>query len=345
MSTRTALPVPDHYDPAAVSGVWRVPYEERARQALAWAQDHEITPAARDRVRVALLLVDMQNTFCTPGFELFVAGPSGSGAVDDSRRLVPFLYRHLHRITHVVATMDSHQAAQIFHAQFLVDENGRHPDAMTFVTAEDVERGRWRFNDALAPGLGLDADLVGRHLRHYTAALARGGKYALTVWPYHAMLGGIGHALVSSVEEAVFFHSVARSAPLELQLKGRHPLTEHYSVLGPEVAADPDGRPIGQRNDALVERLLGFDAVVVAGQAKSHCVAWTMDDLLRADLWRDRRSAGRFYLLQDCTSPVVVPGAADFTKQADAAFERFAAAGAHLVHASEPPESWPDWPG
>ena len=32
------------------------------------------------------------------------------------------------------------------------------------------------------------------------------GKYELTVWPFHALLGGIGHALVSAVEEAIFFH-------------------------------------------------------------------------------------------------------------------------------------------
>ena len=36
-------------------------------------------PAADDRLRVALVVVDMQNTFCSPGFELFVAGRSGTG--------------------------------------------------------------------------------------------------------------------------------------------------------------------------------------------------------------------------------------------------------------------------
>ena len=63
------------------------------------------------------------------------------------------------------------------------------------------------------------------------------------------------------------------------------------------------GKP---RNPALVEKLLGFDAVVIAGQAKSHCVAWTIDDLLLRD---DARASGltrRTYLLEDCTSPVVV---------------------------------------
>jgi len=46
--------------------------------------------------------------------------------------------------------------------------------------------------------------------------------------------------------------------------------------------------------------------------------------------------APRLYLLEDCTSPVVVPGSVDFTEQADAAFARFAAAGAHVVRSTDP---------
>ena len=38
-------------------------------------------PASRDAVRVCLVTVDCQNTFCIPGFELFVGGRSGRGAV------------------------------------------------------------------------------------------------------------------------------------------------------------------------------------------------------------------------------------------------------------------------
>ncbi|MHC5830176.1 MAG: isochorismatase, partial [Nostoc sp.] len=42
------------------------------------------------------------------------------------------------------------------------------------------------------------------------------------------------------------------------------------------------------------------------------------------------------YLLEDCTSPVVVPGVVDYTEQADAAFTRFAEAGMHIVKSIEP---------
>ena len=144
------------------------------------------------------------------------------------------------------------------------------------------------------------------------------------------MLGGIGYALVSAIEEAVFFHSVVRYAPVDFQ-PGNNALTEHYSMLGPEVEADLEGEPLGRRNQPLIERLLQNDAVVIAGEAKSHCVAWTIEDLLSDPNVQERGLAEKVYLLEDCTSSVVVPGSVDYTDEADAHFARFAESGAHVV--------------
>jgi nicotinamidase-related amidase len=336
-----ALPVPPHFDPARVREVWRVPYSARADAARAWAEDNGLTPASDDGFRICLVLVDVQNTFCIPGSELYVAGRSGNGAVDDNRRLCEFVYRNLDAITQIVPTMDTHRVMQIFHPIWIVDAEGNHPAPYTHISSEDVESGHWRANPAVAASAQVEEEYLQAQLLHYTRSLEAGGKYSLTIWPYHAMLGGIGHALVSSVEEAVFFHSVARYAQPDFQVKGENPLTEHYSILAPEVREGPDGEQIASINDALIERLLGFDAVIVAGQAKSHCVAWTIDDLLDGDDERERALAPRTYLLEDCTSPVVVPGA-DYTDEANAAFRRFAEAGMHVVSSTEPMESWPE---
>jgi nicotinamidase-related amidase len=334
------LPVPPHFEPARVDEVWRVPYEERAREAPAWAEQQGLVPATEDSFRVALLAVDMQNTFCIPDFELFVAGRSGTAAVDDTRRLCEFIYRSLGAITQIFPSLDTHHAMQVFHAIWLVDEQGNHPDPFTLVSVEDVESGRWRMNAAVATALGIDVDYAQRHLLHYARTLAEGGKYDLTIWPYHAMLGGIGYALVSALEEAVFFHGIARQSNPEFQVKGDNPLTEHYSMLGPEVTEGPDGDRLGSKNRELIEKLLGFDAVVIAGQAKSHCLAWTIDDLLEEEEL-GVRLAERTYLLEDCTSPIVVPEVVDYTDEANAAFERYAAAGMHVVRSTDPIEKWP----
>jgi nicotinamidase-related amidase len=286
-------------------------------------------------------VVDVQNTFCTPGFELFVGGRSGMGALDDCRRLCEFVYRNLGALTQIVATLDTHQALQIFHPALIVDAGGKPAAPFTLVSAEDVEAGRWRISPAAAQGLGLDPDYADEHLRYYTRTLEEGGKYSLTVWPFHAMRGGIGYALVSAVEEALFFHSIARAAPLDVQPKGDNPLTEHYSMLGPEVEFDLEGEPLGTRNAPLVQRLLQYDAVVIAGEAKSHCVAWTIEDLLGDPNVQERGLDEKVYLLEDCTSSVVVPGAVDYTDAADAAFARFADSGTHLVRSDVPMRDWP----
>jgi nicotinamidase-related amidase len=335
------LPLPPHWDPGRLGEVWRVDYAARFEDAERWREQHGIQPAAEDRLRVALVVVDMQNTFCSPGFELFVAGRSGTGALDDSRRVCEFVYRNLGALTQIVATLDTHQALQIFHRVFLVDEQGRHPEPFTLVTGADVESGRWRVDPATASGFGLDPDYAEQHLRYYTATLEAGGKYNLTIWPFHAMLGGIGYALVSALEEALFFHSIARHAPLDFQPKGDNPLTEHYSMLGPEVEFDLEGEPLGTRNQPLVERLLQYDAVVIAGEAKSHCVAWTIEDLLTDPNVHERGLQEKVYLLEDCTSSVVVPGSVDYTDEADAHFARFAESGAHVVRSDQPLEEWP----
>jgi len=314
----------------------KVPYEKRAGEAEEWAKQHNIQPAASDRFEICLVAVDVQNTFCIPGFELFVGGRSGTGAVDDNRRLCEFIYRNLDVITRIAPTMDTHQATQIFHSVFWINDQGEHPAPFALISEEDVVEGRWKFNPALDHTLGIAEDYAHRHLLNYAKALRAGGKYDLTVWPYHAMLGSIGHALVPAVEEAIFFHSMARYSQPNFQVKGDNPFTEHYSVLGPEVLEGPDGEPIAQKNVEFIEKLLQFDAVIIAGQAKSHCVAWTIDDLLEGISVRDERLAEKVYLLEDCTSPVVVPGVMDYTDEANAAFQRFADAGMHIVRSTDP---------
>ncbi|MEG4633822.1 isochorismatase [Microcoleus sp. AR_TQ3_B6] len=337
MTAQTQLPIPEHFDTKKVSQVWRVPYQERAAEAKKWAEQYSIQPAASDKNQICLLIIDAQNTFCLPEFELFVGGRSGSGAVEDNLRLCEFIYRNLNAITTIAPTMDTHTAMQIFHPVFWINEAGEHPlPAATLITLEDVQQGIWKVNPAVAHSIANgNYSALQKHALHYVQKLSDEGKYPLTIWPYHSMLGGIGHALVSAVEEAIFFHSIARNSQALFEIKGGNPLTENYSVLRPEVLEGPDGNSIAQKNASFIDKLLGFDAIIIAGQAKSHCVAWTIDDLLTEILARDRKLAKKVYLLEDCTSPVVVPGVVDFTEQANAAFQRFAAAGMNVVKSTQ----------
>lgn len=338
------LPIPSFFERKKVGEVWRVNYQQKAVEAKDFAKLHAIQPAAKDKTKICLMVIDVQNTFCIPDFELFVGGKSGKGAVEDNIRLCEFIYRNLGVITEIAPTMDTHTAMQIFHPIFWINDAGEHPiPAATMITLDDVQKGLWKVNPAISYCIAK-GNYIGlqQHAIHYVKKLTDEGKYPLTIWPYHAMLGGIGHALVSSVEEALFFHNMARHSQTNFEVKGGNPLTENYSVLRPEVLEDAQGRPIAQKNTRFLQKLLNFDAVIIAGQAKSHCVAWTIDDLLTEIMSQDINLAKKVYLLEDCTSPVVVPGVVDFTPQADAAFKRFADAGMHLVKSTEPMDSWTD---
>lgn len=336
------LPMPDHYDPARVMEVRRVPYREIARAARDWTLTYSLKAASTDSITVALLAIDCQLTFCHPDFELYVGGRTGTGAIDDTRRLIEFIYSNLHVISAIHPTMDTHTATQIFFDTFYVNAQGNHPVPMVAeMSPKTLQSGAWMVNPAIASRLSTEYADLQHHILHYVRELTHAGKYNLTIWPYHAMLGGIGHALVPALEEACFFHTLARSSQTSFEMKGGNPLTENYSALRPEVLTTVNNRPLAQKNSVLIDKLLQYDRLIVAGQAKSHCVSWTVDDLLSEIDARDHTLASKVYLLEDCTTPVVAPGVLDFTDQADAAYHKFRNAGMHIVRSTDPMTSWP----
>jgi nicotinamidase-related amidase len=322
------LPIPAHFQADRVGEIWRVPYQQRSIDADRWAQQHHLQPVSNSASGIHLLLIDVQNTFCLPDFELFVGGRSGRGAIDDNIRLCEFIYRNLGKIDQITVTMDTHHLWQIFHPIFWIDAVGAHPAPATTIALTDVTSGKWRVNPALS---SEDPDRLQAYGLHYARQLSDGGKYPLTIWPYHAMLGGIGHALVPAVEEAIFFHGIARNSQASFSIKGDNPLTENYSALAPEVFTNQIGEAIASKNDVLIQQLLHSDKLIIAGQAQSHCVAWTVNDLLMEINSIDPQLARKVYLLADCTSPVVIPGVVDYTQQAERAYQRFADAGMNIV--------------
>lgn len=344
IQSTSQIPIPEHFNPEQVGQVWRVPYQERLHEARSWAKQYNIASASEDSVKTCLLLVDVQNTFCIPDFELFVGGRSGNGAVEDNIRLCQFIYRNLPHVSKIVCTLDTHTAMQIFHEIFWINDAGENPIPLqTLITQEDIEAGKWRVNPAVVDSLMEDSnqyDWLKEYGDHYVKTLTADGKYPLTIWPYHAMLGGIGHAVVSAVDEAIFFHAIARNSQTHYETKGQNPLTENYSVLQPEVVNDAEGKPIDQKNTDFLQMLLSYDRVIIAGQAKSHCVAWTVNDLLDEIQQKDATLTEKIYLMDDLTSPVVVTGIVDYTDSADAAFAQFSEAGMHIVQSTEPMENW-----
>ncbi|MBS1117969.1 MAG: Nicotinamidase [Deltaproteobacteria bacterium] len=347
-SQATPLPLPPVFDgKRAADYAYRPAAATLATAAADWRRQHAIRPSAADETRVHLLLIDVQKDFCFPEGTLYVAGRSGTGAVDDSRRIAELIYRNLGVLTDITTTMDTHLAYQIFFPSFWLDQDDNQLSAHRTISSAEIAAGEVRPNPAIAKWLcnGNYAWLC-KQVLHYTKELERSGKYQLYLWPPHCLLGSDGHALAGLIHEARLFHSFARTSQSSVEVKGGNPLTENYSVLRPEVLSRFDGAALGQRNTQFVQTLLAADAVVIAGQAASHCVKSTIDDLLGEIAAQDSSLANKVYLVTDCMSAVTVPDGkggflADFTAQAEAALAKFADAGMHLVRSTDPITSWP----
>ncbi len=346
--TRKRLPLLPSYNPKNASKWSYVPDQQvLLDNAAEWRRAHNIKPAAADPFRMHLLLIDVQKDFCFPEGTLFVAGRSGTGAIDDSKRIAEFVYRNLDVVSDITATMDTHFAYQIFFPSFWLDRDDKQLQAHRVITSDEVGRGDVRPNPAVAKWLcNGNYTWLTKQVKYYCEQLEKAGKYQLYLWPPHCLLGSAGHALTGVIHEARMFHSFTRGTQSWVEVKGGNPLTENYSVLSPEVLTRHDGAPLAQRNSQFLKTLLGADAVVIAGQAASHCVKSSIDDLLEQILASDPALAKKVYIMTDCMSSVTVPDGnggfhADFTAEADKAIQRFADAGMHLVESTTPVDSWP----
>lgn len=341
------LPLPAFYDPKNAAR-WGYHPDEAALHAAAtaWRKAHGIKPSASDAQNVHLLLIDVQKDFCFPQGSLYVAGRSGTGAVDDSRRIAEFIYKNLATITNITVTLDTHLAHQIFFPAFWVDREDQPLAAHREITTSQIDAGEVRPNPAVARWLcGGDYAWLVKQVRHYCEELEKAGKYKLYLWPPHCILGSDGHALAGVVHEARMFHAFARGVQSWVEVKGDNPLTENYSVFQPEVLTRHDGQPLAQRNTQLLKTLLHADAVIIAGQAASHCVRSSIEDILTEIALTDRALAAKIHIMTDCMSSVTVPDGkggflADFTAETDRALARFAAAGMKLVKSTDPIGRW-----
>jgi len=79
--------------------------------------------------------------------------------------------------------------------------------------------------------------------------------------------------------------------------KGQNLLTEMYSVFKAEVPVTEST----SYNKRLLEGLLGTDRLFIAGQALSHCVNFTVRDIVSN--W-PKEELHKIYILTDCCSSV-----------------------------------------
>jgi nicotinamidase-related amidase len=233
----------------------------------------------------AFLIIDAQVDFCHPEGSLFVPG-----ADTDVERIARLIHQHAHQIDHIVVTLDTHQLLDIAHPQFWKNAEGKHPDPFTVITSDDVITGQWipRFSPEKA--------------RQYVQDLEADEQFQHVIWPEHCLIGSSGAALHDTLLAALKNWAHQRGQDYIAVQKGLYPLTEHFGVFQAQVP-DPEV-PETQFNAALVADLDRFDTIYIMGEAKSHCVATSLKQLLEFA----PAITEKLVLVTDCMSDVTGMG-------------------------------------
>ncbi len=305
-----------------------------------------IKKSSSDSSKARMLVIDHQYDFSFEDGSLFVAGRSGRGAMNDSANTAEFIYRNIGLITSITPTLDTHHQFQVFYPSAHEFRDGSHPDTWYEPKAEQFASGELHASRMMADALGVTQDWLSKQWRHTGETLEKTGRYGMILWPEHCMEGSHGHQIAAAINDARIFHGFVRSVMNEPVVKGMNPFTENYSVFKPEVMTTWEGRKLHgvRKNDELLDRFsYGSDMVIVTGEASSHCLMWSVQDLLTEifDVYEMPELAKNIYILEDCTSPVVVPNGPDHTNAANAAFDEFRNRGVNIVKSTDPIESWP----
>lgn len=249
--------------------------------------------------RMRLLIIDPQNDF----MDLPDAALPVPGAQADMHRLAGVIDTLSARIDAIVVTLDSHAGYGIERTTFWVDADGAPVAPFTAITAADMQAGRFRPRDMERAG----------EVQAYLQALEAGGERTLVVWPVHCVLGSRGHNIEARLADSLARWEVARARACDKVVKGLNPMTEQYSAFRADVPRPDDPRT--RLNMPLLDRLgQGDELLVVAGEAASHCVAASGQDMLAQ--WDAARLHNTVFLT-DCMSPVTgfEAAAQDFLQQ------------------------------
>ena len=248
---------------------------------------------------IHLVVIDPQNDFCDlPADWCGVDPVSGLprtpalpvvGAHQDMLRLARLIDAAGEDLSAITITLDSHHRVDIAHPTFWVTRAGLPVQPFTQITAAQLRSADYRPRDASALP----------RAQAYLDELERRGRYTLMVWPVHCEIGSWGHNVHPAVRAAYNRWEELHQRVAGKLGKGSNPWTEHYSAVRAEVPDADD--PTTQLNSAWLTELDRADLIVIAGEAGSHCVRATTEDIA------DHLPSGRLdklVLLTDCMSPV-----------------------------------------
>jgi nicotinamidase/pyrazinamidase len=99
---------------------------------------------------------------------------------------------NLVKIDEIVVTLDSHLPNHIAHARGWKDSSGQPPAVFSQITAQQIKDDIW-----------IPVNLDPEYCLRYTESLEKKGKFLLTIWPEHCIIGTNGHNVFPPLQEAL----------------------------------------------------------------------------------------------------------------------------------------------
>lgn len=231
--------------------------------------------------KIALLVIDAQNDFHdnVPGAALPV-----TGATADTQRIAELIDRV--NPGKIFASQDSHYSLDISHPAWWVDAKGNMVNPFTPILAADIHAGKY------VPRIDPHGSLK------YVEALEANGEFNHFIWPEHCLIGSVGHAFHPIFFDAIRGWMNKNSRWVHFIKKGEHPMTEHFGIFRANVPVPND--PATQVNQSIFQTLNSFDTVLLTGQARTHCVANSLKQMLEIS----PNLASKLVVLEDCMSNV-----------------------------------------
>ena len=244
--------------------------------------------------RIDLLIIDPQNDFCDKNGSLYVPG-----ADEDMKRIAEMIDRSGKTFSNMNVTLDCHHIYYIAGRKFWRNSDGYNPDPFTIITHEDVVDGKWFPIFSTLPGVGNAREYV----KEYTKKLEEGGRYPLCVWPDHCLISSWGGSCYPVLFDALIRWEENNHNNVNFVSKGSSITTEHYSGLQAEIPSPYE--PETQLNTDLIKRIELVDKLLIGGEASSHCVKSTVEDI--ANNFSDSSYIKKLYFLEDGSSSVISP--------------------------------------
>lgn len=249
-----------------------------------------------------ILIIDAQNDFHEGG-NLGV-----KGAKADSKRIGTFLKKNKNDINTIFISLDTHTKNHIGFPGFweIIDnDQSRIDEYTTFYVDHDIILGKYQ--NKIRQFEPKNKKLL-KWTKEYIKELPSYGKGNALIWPYHCIEKTYGHKLYEPLKTIIDAYDKNN---VEYHIKGQNEATEMYSIFKAEIPTVNVTKlnkdkyyskiNINISNSSLIEnpeklkevylntqfnnklyKSLTKDGlpILICGQALSHCVNWSLRDLV-----------------------------------------------------------------